>query len=60
LKKRPCNVFVSFPSKQRLINQRLIPTALEPRAVLAQYTPATQELVLFTSTQAPHLIRRLQ
>jgi carbon-monoxide dehydrogenase large subunit len=45
--------------KQRLINQRLIPTALEPRAVLAQYTPATKELVLFTSTQAPHLIRRL-
>ena len=45
--------------KQRLINQCLIPTALEPRAVLAQYTPATQELVLFTSTQAPHLIRRL-
>jgi len=45
--------------KQRLINQPLIPTALEPRAVLAQYTPATQELVLFTSTQAPHLVRRL-
>ncbi len=45
--------------KQRLINQRLIPTALEPRAVLAQYTPVTQELVLFTSTQAPHLVRRL-
>jgi len=45
--------------KQRLINQRLIPTALEPRAVLAQYTPVTQELLLFTSTQAPHLVRRL-
>ena len=45
--------------KQRLINQRLIPTALEPRAVLAQYTPVTQELLLFTSTQAPHLVQRL-
>lgn len=45
--------------KQRLINQCLVPTALEPRAVLAQYSPATQELVLFTSTQAPHLVRRL-
>lgn len=45
--------------KQRLINQRILPTALEPRAVLAQYTPSTQELVLFTSTQAPHLVRRL-
>ncbi len=44
---------------QRLINQPLIPTALEPRAVLAQYSPATKELVLFTSTQAPHLVRRL-
>jgi aerobic carbon-monoxide dehydrogenase large subunit len=45
--------------KQRLMNQPLVPTALEPRAVLAQYTLATQELVLFTSTQAPHLVRRL-
>jgi aerobic carbon-monoxide dehydrogenase large subunit len=45
--------------KQHLMNQPLVPTALEPRAVLAQYTPATQELVLFTSTQAPHLVRRL-
>src|SRR6266852_6351823 len=45
--------------KQRLINQPLIPTALEPRAVLAQYSPVTKELVLFTSTQAPHLVRRL-
>src|SRR5215467_3395988 len=45
--------------KQRLINQPLLPTALEPRAVLAQYTPVTGELVLFTSTQAPHLVRRL-
>ncbi len=45
--------------KQRLINQGLIPTALEPRAVLAQYSPVTKELVLFTSTQAPHLVRRL-
>src|SRR5215472_9767073 len=45
--------------KQRLINQPLLPAALEPRAVLAQYTPVTEELVLFTSTQAPHQVRRL-
>jgi carbon-monoxide dehydrogenase large subunit len=45
--------------RQRLINQRLVPMALEPRAVVAQYTSITQELVLFTSTQAPHLIQRL-
>ncbi len=45
--------------RQRLVNQRLIPSALEPRAVLAQYSPFTHDLTLYTSTQAPHLIRRL-
>jgi carbon-monoxide dehydrogenase large subunit len=45
--------------KQRLVNQPFLPAALEPRAMLAQYTPVTQELVLFSSTQAPHLVRRL-
>jgi carbon-monoxide dehydrogenase large subunit len=45
--------------KQRMINQRLIPNAIEPRAVLADYNAATQELTLYTSTQIPHLVRLL-
>lgn len=45
--------------KQRLINQQLIPHALETRAVLADYYAAKGELTLYSSTQSPHLIRRL-
>ncbi len=44
---------------QRIINQRLIPNAIEPRAVLAEYDPSTEELTLHTSTQIPHLVRLL-
>lgn len=45
--------------RQRIVNQRLIPNAIEPRAVLAQYDPSVEELTLFTSTQIPHLVRLL-
>jgi len=45
--------------RQRLVNQRLIPTAIEPRAVLARYDRDTDELTVHTSTQGPHVIRRL-
>jgi carbon-monoxide dehydrogenase large subunit len=44
---------------QRMINQRLIPNAIEPRAVLANYDQGTEELTLTTSTQIPHLVRLL-
>jgi len=45
--------------KQRIVNQRLIPTAIETRNVLAQWEPGTEELTLHTSTQIPHLVRLL-
>jgi carbon-monoxide dehydrogenase large subunit len=45
--------------KQRIINQRLIPTAMEPRVAIADYQPATGDLTLYTTTQNPHLIRLL-
>ncbi len=44
---------------QRIVNQRLIPTAIETRNVLAQWDPSTEELTLHTSTQIPHLVRLL-
>jgi carbon-monoxide dehydrogenase large subunit len=44
---------------QRILNQRLIPNALEPRAVLAEYNPGTEDLTVYTSTQIPHLVRLL-
>ncbi|HEX9077910.1 MAG TPA: xanthine dehydrogenase family protein molybdopterin-binding subunit, partial [Anaerolineae bacterium] len=43
--------------KQRLINQRLIPTAIEPRGAIGQYLPATEEWTLWCTSQAPHVHR---
>src|SRR5437764_6103400 len=43
--------------RQRVINQRLAPVAMEPRGVLARYLPGEQELTLWSSTQIPHLMR---
>ena len=38
----------------RLVNQRLIPNAMEPRVVLADYDTAADALTVWTSTQIPH------
>src|SRR5262245_59875685 len=43
--------------KQRIVHQRLIPIAMEPRGVLARYYPGEQELTVWSSTQIPHLLR---
>ena len=43
--------------RQRLVNQRLIPVAMEPRASLATYTRATDELTLWVTSQNPHVHR---
>jgi carbon-monoxide dehydrogenase large subunit len=45
--------------KQRIINQRLIPNAMEPRGIVVQHQPFTKELTVWSSTQIPHLIRLL-
>lgn len=45
--------------RQRLVNQRLIPNAIEPRASLAVYTPANDELTLYLTSQNPHVHRLL-
>ncbi len=42
-----------------LVNQRLIPTAMEPRAAVAQWNAATEEMTLWTTSQNPHPIRLL-
>ena len=41
----------------RLVQPRLIPSPLEPRAVVASYERGTGHLTLWLSTQAPHLER---
>ena len=43
--------------KQRITSQRLIPTAMETRGVVAEYR--AQQLTLWSSTQIPHLLRTL-
>jgi carbon-monoxide dehydrogenase large subunit len=45
--------------KERILNQRLIPNAMEPRAALAQYVSATSEVTLWVTSQNPHIVRFL-
>ncbi len=40
-----------------IINNRLIPNAMEPRACLADYNSASEEITLYTTSQNPHLSR---
>jgi len=40
-----------------LINNRLIPNAMEPRASIGDYNPSSDELTLYTTNQNPHLSR---
>ena len=44
---------------QRIVNQRLVPNAMEARGVLADHNPGTNQLTVWTSTQIPHLVRLL-
>jgi carbon-monoxide dehydrogenase large subunit len=43
--------------KQRLVNQRLAPIAMETRGVVAQYLAGEKQLTVWSSTQIPHLLR---
>jgi carbon-monoxide dehydrogenase large subunit len=43
--------------RDRIIQQRLIPTAMETRGAVARYSPATGELTLWNTTQNPHIVR---
>jgi carbon-monoxide dehydrogenase large subunit len=45
--------------KERIVQQRLIPTAMEPRAAFAKWSGASGELTLWNTTQNPHILRFL-
>ena len=45
--------------KDRIVQQRLIPNAMEPRAAVAQYDRASGDLTLWNTTQNPHILRFL-
>src|SRR5438270_5665186 len=42
---------------QRLIQQRLIPIAVEPRGVVADYRTWARKLTIWSSTQIPHFVK---
>jgi aerobic carbon-monoxide dehydrogenase large subunit len=43
--------------RQRLINQRLGPIAMETRGVVASYSPGEDTLTVWSSTQIPHILK---
>ncbi len=42
---------------QRMMNQRLAPTAMEPRGVVAHYERGKGTMTIWSSTQNPHILR---
>ncbi len=45
--------------KLDLVNNRLVPNAMEPRAAIGEFDRATNEYTLYTTSQNPHVIRLL-
>ena len=43
--------------ERRFIQQRLIPNAMEPRAVVVAPVPAADEYTVYSATQVPHVLR---
>ena len=45
--------------RQRIRNQRLIPTPMETRGALASYDPGTQDTTIWMTSQCPHVMKIL-
>ncbi len=45
--------------KERFINQRLIPNAMETRGVVADFNKSMKKLTLWSSSQIPHILRNV-
>jgi aerobic carbon-monoxide dehydrogenase large subunit len=43
--------------EQRLVNQRLLPTPMEPRGAAATYEPVSGEYTVWVTSQCPHVMR---
>ena len=43
--------------KQRILQQRLAPTPMEPRGVMAEWRSADQTMTMWMSSQNPHFVR---
>ncbi len=44
---------------QRMMNQRLVPNAMEPRGVVAHFEPGKGSMTIWSSTQNPHILRTM-
>ena len=44
-------------TKIEIVNNRLIPNAVEPRAAIGDYNAGTENLTLYTTSQNPHVAR---
>src|SRR5258705_13842570 len=42
-----------------MINQRLVPNAMEPRGVVAHFEPGKSSMTIWSSTQNPHILRTM-
>ena len=44
---------------QRMVNHRLVPNAMEPRGVLANWEPGKETMTIWSSTQNPHILKTM-
>ena len=44
-------------TRLELVNNRLVPNAVEPRAAIGEYDPGTEAFTLWNTTQNPHVAR---
>ena len=49
----------AYVTHLELVNNRLIPNSMEPRAAIASFSPANGDLTLHCTAQAPHAVRLL-
>jgi carbon-monoxide dehydrogenase large subunit len=47
----------AFTTKERFVQQRLIPSAMEPRSILAMPQPFGGDMTLYSATQIPHILK---
>lgn len=47
----------AYTVSERYVQQRLLPMAMEPRAVLAMPQPFGGEITLYSATQVPHILK---
>ena len=43
--------------RQRIVQQRLVPNAMETRGTVAQWDPGMGELTMYNTSQNPHIAR---